>query len=152
MSCCSCWPSTPSERSLGESRNEALRTEVVGNWQNRFSDGYFLEPILSAQFLYLLISRKALTFFMVRNSPRDQQKASAKKICAWLHGLPLHQNYIYTDLPPTFLEQFLWAIWNTISWAIVLILPQVKLHLQLLHCAYLFIYFLSLQCSWAHLR
>ena len=57
-------------------------------------------PILWAQFLYLLKSRKALKFFMMMPAPWDQQKPSAKKICAWLHVLfPLHQNQIYTDLP-----------------------------------------------------
>ena len=60
---------------------------------------YFQELILWAQFLYLPISRKALKFFMVITVPCDQQKPSGK-ICAWLHVSPLHQNHIYTDLPP----------------------------------------------------
>ena len=32
-------------------------------------------------------------------------------------------------------EQFLSAVWNTVSRAAVLILPQIKLNLQLSHCA-----------------
>ena len=48
------------------------------NWQNRSSDRYFQEPILWAQFSYLLISRKALISFMVTTAPRDQQKSSEK--------------------------------------------------------------------------
>ena len=33
--------------------------------------------------------------------------------------------YILT-FPPTSLKQFLRAIWNAVSWGIVLILPQIK--------------------------
>ena len=36
--------------------------------------------------------------------------------------------YIYTDLYPTPLEQFLRAIWGAVSQAIVLILPPIKLN------------------------
>ena len=43
--------------------------------------------------------------------------------------------YILTFLFTT-LEQFLRALWNAVSWAIVLILPQIKLNLQLSHCAF----------------
>ena len=35
-------------------------TLCLGSWQDRSSDRYFQEPILWAQFLYLLISRKTL--------------------------------------------------------------------------------------------
>ena len=59
-----------------------------------------------------------------------------KKLCAWLHGPPLHQNRIRTDLPPTSPEQFLKAIWNAASQVIVLILHQIKLNPQLSHCAF----------------
>ena len=30
------------------------------------------------------------------------------------------QNHTYADLPPTSLEQFLWASWKAVSWAMVL--------------------------------
>jgi len=39
-----------------------------------------------------------------------------------------HQNHIYSDLPITSVEQFLWAIWEAISWAIVLIVVQLLSH------------------------
>ena len=45
--------------------------------------------------------------------------------------------YILTFLPPS-LEQFLRAFWNAVSWAIVLILPQIKLDSQLSRSAIFF--------------
>ena len=63
------------------------------------------------------------------------RKLLEKKICAWLH---LFQNDIYTDLPPTFSEQFLRTIRGDISKAAALILHQIKLNLQLSHCAVFF--------------
>ena len=38
------------------------------------------------------------------------------KICAWLHALPLHQNHMYTYLFEAVSENYLRAIWKTISW------------------------------------
>ena len=55
---------------------------------------------------------------------------------------PLYQSYVYTHLPFTSLKQFLRAIWNAISWAIVFILHQVKLTSQLL-CGPFFFFFQS---------
>ena len=55
-----------------------------------------------------------------------------------MHVLPLHQNHILT-FPSAFLEQFLGAIWNAVSQAAVLILPQIKLNSQLSCCALFFI-------------
>ena len=43
--------------------------------------------------------------------------------------------YILTSLLNS-LEQFLRAIWNVVSWAAFLILPQMKLNSQLSHCAF----------------
>ena len=40
--------------------------------------------------------------------------------------------------PLTSSEQFLSTIWNTVSQAAVLILPQIKPDLQLSHCAIFF--------------
>ena len=67
----SCWPSTPPERSSGWS--SGMRHSVLWkkNWQNGSSDRYFQEKILWAQFLHLLVSRKALQSFMVTSAPRD---------------------------------------------------------------------------------
>ena len=99
-------------------------SELWENWQDRSSDRYSQELILWAQFLYLLLSRKALKslwwwlFLMTRRN--------LQKIHAWLHAFPLHQNHINTDSTPTSSEQFLRAIWAAISQAIVLILPPIK--------------------------
>ena len=41
------------------------------------------------------------------------------------------KSHIYTDLPSTSLEQFLRAICNAVSWAIVFILSEIKLNSQL---------------------
>ena len=44
---------------------------------------------------------------------------------------------LYTDLPtPASLEQSLRAIWGAVSQVVVLILPQIKLNLQLSHYAF----------------
>ena len=44
-----------------------------------------------------------------------------------MHARPLQQYHTHTDLPTTTLEQFLRAIGNAVSQAVVLILPQIKL-------------------------
>ena len=49
--------------------------------------------------------------------------------------LHLHQNLLYWLSPSTSLEQFLRAIWGAVFWAVVLILPQIKLNSQLSSCA-----------------
>ena len=69
-----------------------------------------------------------------------------QKICAWLHGFHFHQNHIYTDHPPSSLEQFLRDIWGAIFWAIVLILLQVKLNSQLSFYAF----FLKKSAHYSH--
>ena len=106
---------------------------------------YFQEQISWAQFLYLPKFRKALKSFTVMTVPCDWQKASpdyqkpSGKIHTWLHVFSLHQNFIHTDLFPTSLEHFLRAIWSAVSWDAVLILPQIKLNLQLSGCAFFFL-------------
>ena len=45
---------------------------------------------------------------------------------------PFTKNHIYILIfPLTFLEQFLRAICNAVSWAIVFVLPEIKLNSQL---------------------
>lgn len=39
-------------------------------------------------------------------------------------------------LSTAFSEQFPTAVWNAVSWAIILILPQIKVNSQLWHCAF----------------
>ena len=59
-------------------------------------------------------------------------------MCAWLHVPPSLKLYITLTFPPTFWRHFLRAIWNVIPWAIVLILPQIKLNSQHSCCAIFF--------------
>ena len=89
-------PPTPMKEFRMESRNEAFcgKTGRTGLQIVRYSQELFLW----AQFLYLIIARKALKSFMVTTV--SQQKLSAKKKSAWLHVLPLYQNHMYTILPP----------------------------------------------------
>ena len=97
---------------------------------------------LWAQFLHLLISKKALKILPGDICSSRQAEILCKKIIyAWLHVLTLHQNHIYVDLPqpsPASLEQFLRAIWDAVSQAIVLILPPVKLNSRLSHYDFFF--------------
>ena len=108
----------PPMRSSGWSRSEAFcgKPGSTGPQIVRCSQELF--PW--AQFLYLIISRKALKSFTVTTV--SQQKLSTKN-CAWLHILPLYQNHVYTVLPPHLFEQFLRAIWACISQAAVLFAP-----------------------------
>ena len=89
------------ERSSGwraEMRNSVLegKTGRTGLQIVRYSQ----EPILWAQFLYLLISRKALHGDIC--SSWLAKTCKKKKKSAWLHVLPLHQNSIYPGIPPYF--------------------------------------------------
>ena len=47
---------------------------------------------------------------------------------------------IFLVFPPTSLELFLRAIWDAVSWAAVLILPQIKLNLKLSCFAFFFFF------------
>ena len=107
MCCCTCWFSTLPKRSSGW-RAEMRYSVLCPQWKTGKTGlqivRYFQKLILWAQFLYLLISRKALKSFMVTTVSRDWQKASAK-IGAWLHVFTLYQNHTSTDLSPmTFRE------------------------------------------------
>ena len=59
-----------------------------------------------------------------------------QKISAWWPAFPLHQNHINLTFFPASLEQFLRAVWNNVSPAIVLILPQIKFDSKLSHCTF----------------
>ena len=56
-------------------------------------------------------------------------------MCSAAYTTPLSKSHICTDLPPTSLEQFLRAIGKAVSWAVVLVLPQINLNLQIACCA-----------------
>ena len=138
MCCCSCWPSTPLKEFREESRNEVLcsqgKTSSTGPQIVRWSQ----ELILWAQFLYLLISRKALKSSMLTNVPCDYQKPSAKRYCMYSPFTKITYLLIFFTASG---EQFLSVIWGAVYWAIVLILPQIKHHLQLSHCVFSFFFY-----------
>ena len=54
--------------------------------------------------------------------------------------LPLHQNLMHWPSPTAALEQSLGAIWDAASRAVVLILPEIKLNLQLPSCTSFLVY------------
>ena len=126
------------ERSSGW-RAEMRHSMLWENWQDSSSDRYFQELISWAWSLYLLISRKVWKSFMVMTAPHDCSNL-LQKICAWLHGVSLHQNHICTDHPHphplTSLELFLRSIQNAVSQAIVLILPLIKFDSHLSCCTF----------------
>ena len=74
-------------------------------------------------------------FSWLREVSWDQEKPSTK-ICAWLHGLRLHQNHIHIVHLPASLEQSHRAVWAAVSWAALLILPQIHFTLLVL-CIFL---------------
>ena len=123
-----------------ESRKEALYALGKTGRTDLQIVKYFQELILGAQFLHLLVSRKALKSFMVTTAPFDYQKPretsrNLLETCVfdYLYSLFTKIPYILT-YPPVSLEQFLRAL----SQASVLILPQIKLNLQLSRSAFFF--------------
>ena len=99
---------------------------------------YFQELILGAQYLHPLVSRKALKSFMVMTAPCDYQKPQETSrnlletyVFDRMYSPFTKIAYILT-FPPISLGQFLRAL----SQASVLILPQIKLNLQLSRSAF----------------
>ena len=105
-------------------------------WQNKTSKKYFQrfhEPI----FLHLLIPSKALK--SLRHICSSWLAARlCRNVCLTAH--PRSADHIYTDLHHTRTSsvKFFRAIWEAVSWAIVLTLPKTKLNPQLSHCAFFF--------------
>ena len=95
-------------------RSSAWRAEMGHSllWENlaeRSSDRYFQEQIFWAQFLHLLISRKALISFMVTAVSHDTKHhdtiRNLQKLCAWLHVVPVNKiTYILTFPQSSFLR------------------------------------------------
>ena len=78
--CYNYWPSTPPEKSLGwRAENEALCAQGTTGRTGLQIVRYFQEPISWAQFLYLLISRKALKSLMVMTVPLHETGRSLLK-------------------------------------------------------------------------
>ena len=61
-----------------------------------------------------------------------------KNMCLTACTLPSPKSHIYCSSPSTCSEQFLRAIWGSVSWGAVFILPQIKLNLQLSRCGHFF--------------
>ena len=59
---------------------------------------------------------------------QDQQKHSTKNVCLIACNSPSPKSHLYWPFPRASLEQFLRAIWNAVSRAAVLILPQIGLN------------------------
>ena len=100
------------------------------------------ELILWAQFLYLLISRKTLKFFMVtivshnsqtfhETSRNFLQKEMCLNTCT-----PFLPNHIYTVLPLYLFRSVSHRYLRSDSQIAILILPQIKFNLQLSHCVF----------------
>ena len=110
-------------------------------WQNKSSDSYFQELILWAQFLYLLISRKALKsswwclFLMTSSNLHETSRNLLQKICVWLHEV------LFTKI--TYIQTFPLPPWSGFSdylrcclLGYSLHFAPIKLNLQLSHCAF----------------
>ena len=102
-------------------RSSGWRAEMCWgrNWQNRSSDRYFQEPILWAQFLYLLVSRKALKILNGDNCSSWLRATLFKKIRAWLHALSLPPNHLYSDLSPL-------PLWSSFSELSEMLSPRLR--------------------------
>ena len=99
------------------------------NWQNKPTEvTYFQEQILWAQFLHLLISRKAVKSFIVTSGPCDRGNLQKCVLDCMYPTSP--KSHIYWPFPLPLGRSFSKAV----SWAIVLILPPIKLNSQLSRC------------------
>ena len=65
------------------------------------------------------------------------RKPFVKCLTAWTPPSP-ESHLLTSSPPPTSLKQFLRAVWGAVSQAAVLILLQIKLNSQFLHCAFFF--------------
>ena len=66
-------------------------------------------------------------------------------MCLIAYTPPSPKSDIYWHFPPVSWEQFLRALWGAVSWAAVLILPQIKINLQLILCIF---FKLTEELSW----
>ena len=125
---------TPWKEFRVENRNEALCAQGKAGRTGLQMVRYFQEPILWAQFWYLLICIKALKSFMVMTVPHDQKsfrkliESFWKNIGLIAYILPSPKSHIHWPFPPASLEQFLRATWDGFSQAATLILPPIKLN------------------------
>ena len=98
----------------------------------------FMSPIL----LSLLIEKNTKIlhadncFSWLAEASRDQQKLSIKNYVLDCMSSPFTKITYILCVPPISLEQFLRPIWAAVSWAVVLILLQIKLNSNshVVHC------------------
>ena len=129
--CCSCWPSTIPEGVQGGMRHSVLQ----GIWWDRSLDSWM---VLGTYFIISILASPHI-LRSIKSLHGDIRPSSLTKnpFVNWvLHGieLPLHQNFVYWLSSTAALEQSLRAIWDAVSWAAVLILPQMKLNSHLSSC------------------
>ena len=149
MCCCSCWPSTPHEGVQGG--EQKWGTLCSGRKTGRtglqiVSGADFMSPILISP--HIQRSTRILhgddCFSWLAEASRDQQKLSIKNYVLDCIYSPFTKITYILCVPPISLEQFLRPIWAAVSWAVVLILLQIKLNSQLSCCA---LFFKSTQAS-----
>ena len=120
-------------------------------WQNRSSDRYFQKLIVWAQFLYCLISRKALKSFMVMTDPCDEQKSPAKKkkkcVLECMSSPFAKVMYILTF--PCLFGKVSQRYLRCCPQANILIWPQIKLNLQLPRWEFFFFKLQGCHCPWS---
>ena len=130
---------TPWKEFRVETRNEALCALGKLARTGLQTVRYFQEKILWAQFVHLLMSREALKSVMVTSVPSSNLLQKRVLDCLYHTSFPSFTKITYIlTFPPTSSERFLRAIWNAVSQAIVLILPQIKLNSQLSRCTLFF--------------
>ena len=110
-------------------------------WKRRWEGGLGWTHI-NPWLIHDNVWQKPLQYCKVISLQLIKKMKKKKRICAWLHVFLLHWNHIYTDLTPclfgTVSQSYLpgYSPINALSWAAVLILPQMKLNLQLSCCAF----------------
>ena len=119
-----------------ESKSEALCAQEENTGRTGLQIvGHFQEPLLwgSCISLYLEKHKNPSWWKLFLLTSRNLMEIY---VLDYMY-FPLHQNHIYTDLPPSVsLKQSLIAIWSAVSQAAVLILPKIKLNWQLLCCTF----------------
>ena len=125
-----------------ETGNEVLRSGKTGRTDFRrldnFSRFYELNSCISMHlekhwnpswwWLFLLTSKSFTTL----------AETFWKNMCLIVCTPPSPKSHAHWPSVPASLEQFLTAIWDAVSQAIVLILPQIKVNSQVSHCAFFF--------------
>ena len=121
-------------------RHSVLGQGRAGNWQNRSLDSQlisgadFMSPTLSSPHI-----QKSTKILMVVTTPHDQQNPSAKNMCFTVYIPSSPKSHTYLPFSSVSLKKFLRAIIGVVFYAVVLILPQVKLNLPLSHCVFFYI-------------